>query len=363
VVKINQFIVDIIESKYKDKEISEMILNSPIIKYLDKKTASVNRSSKSRGSFGNLYAIYVLVEDYIKKGFLEKDYSKYEGADFTPLFNRQRELPFGQKLQNHALNHRCNEEFSRYFPELDEVPIIRDPSKGKYWINEKLININGINIAKDIIKIIDKYVELKLANFNSFFDECVHFQKEFKKNPKDAISFIRRQLDPNVDARIFEIVSFCLVKYKHINEKIFFGRTKDSLEEVHIEVFRTGRTNANDGGIDFIMKPLGRIFQVTEELNFKKYFLDIDKLNKYPITFVIKTNLSPEEAFERIIRDAAELYGEGSEIYHKYIECFEELITIPTLEEYLDIIIKNGNVSEFFEELVLQCKVEYNIPD
>lgn len=31
---------------------------------------------------------------------------------------------------------------------------------------------------------------------------------------------------------------------------------------------KTGRTNANDGGIDFVTKPLGRFFQVTETLDF-----------------------------------------------------------------------------------------------
>jgi hypothetical protein len=61
------------------------------------------------------YALYVVVEDYIKKGFFEGkaklSYSKYEGARFIDLFRRQRELPFGAKLQNHALNSRLNEEF------------------------------------------------------------------------------------------------------------------------------------------------------------------------------------------------------------------------------------------------------------
>lgn len=58
-------------------------------------------------------------------------------------------------------------------------------------------------------------------------------------------------------------------------------------------------TNANDGGIDYIMKPLGRVFQVTEVLDFNKYFLDIDKLIHYPITFVIKQDITPEEALRQ----------------------------------------------------------------
>ena len=48
-----------------------------------------------------------------------------------------------------------------------------------------------------------------------------------------------------------------------------------------MKLYKTGRTNANDGGIDFVMKPLGRFFQVTETLDFKKYFLDIDKIETF----------------------------------------------------------------------------------
>jgi hypothetical protein len=91
---------------------------SPLLQYLNIKTRSATRGSKARSSFANIYAIYVLVEDYVIHGFDEQNgYSKYEGAKFTHLLKRQRELPFGSKLQNHALNHRMNEEFRKYFPQ------------------------------------------------------------------------------------------------------------------------------------------------------------------------------------------------------------------------------------------------------
>ena len=91
--------------------------HSQIFQYLNLKTKSANKGSKSRGSFANLYAIYVLVEDYKAKKFDKTNkYKNYEGAKFSDLFKRQRELPFGQKLQNHALNHRMNEEFKKFFP-------------------------------------------------------------------------------------------------------------------------------------------------------------------------------------------------------------------------------------------------------
>ena len=51
----------------------EEVLNaSPLLGYINIKTKSANRGSKARSSFANLYAIYVLVEDYIKVFFEKK---------------------------------------------------------------------------------------------------------------------------------------------------------------------------------------------------------------------------------------------------------------------------------------------------
>lgn len=127
-------IKDYLHSKYG--EAAEQLYSlSNLLQYLVKKTLSANKSAKARGSFANLYAIYVVVEDYITQGFHKKSgYSKYEGAEFTNLMKRQRELPFGQKLQNHALNNRMNDEFFKYFPlkkEESMYPIIRNLSTKK----------------------------------------------------------------------------------------------------------------------------------------------------------------------------------------------------------------------------------------
>lgn len=56
--------------------------------------------------------------------------------------------------------------------------------------------------------------------------------------------------------------------------EVWIGNARNNVEAVTVQLFRTGRTDANDGGIDFVMKPVGRVFQVTETLDFKKYFLD-----------------------------------------------------------------------------------------
>lgn len=57
-----------------------------ILQYLNIKTKAATRGSKSRGSFANLYAIYVLVEDYVNKNFhVTGLYSDYEGAIYSNL--------------------------------------------------------------------------------------------------------------------------------------------------------------------------------------------------------------------------------------------------------------------------------------
>jgi len=96
-------------------------------------------------------------------------------------------------------------------------------------------------------------------------------------------------------------------------------------------LYKTGRTNANDGGIDFVMKPLGRFFQVTETLDVKKYFLDIDKLERYPISFVIKSEQSLSDLLQLLETGARKLYS-VEVIVKKYMACIEEIINIPILK-------------------------------
>ncbi len=60
--------------------------------------------------------------------------SEYDGAMYTELLKRMRKLPFGRKLQNHALNSRMNEEFKKYFHLVQIQPIMRDLNTKRYWI-------------------------------------------------------------------------------------------------------------------------------------------------------------------------------------------------------------------------------------
>ena len=364
-MKRNKFILDILKEHYP-KEYEDVYSKSYLIQYLDKKTNSVGKSSKARPSFANLYAIYVLVEDYLNNGYYNsgKYIKEYEGMIFSNAFKRQRELPFGEKLQNHALNNRCNHEFSKYFNTVtSEVPIVINQSESRYFINEKLllIKISGqvIDISKLIIEIIDRYVELKKEKFDDFFEKCVTFSKSYIYNKKEAIQFIESNLDENADARIFEIISFLICKYYYYTKTVYFGVEKDNIKQYRLSLHKTGRTNANDGGIDFIMQPIGRVFQVTEVLDFKKYFLDIEKLNKFPITFVVKTEQKAKDVMNLIQAQAESMY-EG-EILERYLSCFEEIITLRKLRKYLNVIIEHELLDKFFMDLIKYCSIEYNV--
>jgi hypothetical protein len=345
------------------KNAEEIFEKSQLIQYINEKTRSANRGSKARSSFANLYAIYVILEDYISKGYHQKgDYSKYEGVAYNKLFSRQRELPFGSKLQNHALNNRMNSEFKKYFPSTEFIPILRNETN-RYWFNENLlkvkINQTNFNISLAVIDIIDDYIKTKQDAFQRFIKSCEELQKIENSNPQKVEEYIVGLLAPNVDARLFEIVSYSILKYFYHDQIIIWGFEMDKLNKENLKLYKTGRTNANDGGIDFVMKPLGKFFQVTETLDFKKYFLDIDKIQKYPITFVIKSDEPIKELLAKIKENANRTYLITA-IVDKYMGCIEEVINISILNERFKSAIRQGYLKNILDEIVLQSKVEFN---
>ena len=110
------------------------------------------------------------------------------------------------------------------------------------------------------------------------------------------------------------------------------------------------------------MKPLGKFFQVTETLDFKKYFLDIDKIQKFPITFVIKSDESKEDLLKKIQSNANKSYSIKA-IVEKYMNCIEEVINIPILNIRFKEAIKLGYLNNILHEIVIQSKVEFNYED
>ena len=350
----------------------DILQTSPILGYLNNKTKAANRGSKARGAFANHYALYVIIEDYINNGFADEKtkvpYSKYQGARFSDLLKRQRELPFGAKLQNHALNSRLNDEFKKFYPTIGKQPIVRDVESQRYWIQEDLLQVtirrkDGkdyiYNISRAIIDVIDAYVATKKAAFDEFLEACRQITELGKSDPEKAINFIAQQLRPNVDARVFEIVSYAVLKAKFHRETVWIGKSKNTVSEEFLTLYKTGRTNANDGGIDFVMKPLGRFFQVTETIDVAKYFLDIDKVQRFPITFVVKSDESADQIRSTIRAQAIAKYKIEA-VVDSYMNAIEEVINIKDLIVAFDTVVKSNLLQTVMNEIVVQSKVEFN---
>jgi hypothetical protein len=354
--------IKFILEKYFGENADDVFEKSPFIQYINEKTRSAGRGSKARSSFGTLYALYTIIEDYVKNGFHEKaGYSDYEGAKYSTLLARAITLPFGEKIQNHYFNNRTNSEFKKYFPLTEVLPI--QQTKGRYWINENLLNIKvgtaNFNTATAVIEIIDEYTKIKQDAFQRFVKQCEALRDIENTKPENVEKFIIGLLAPNVDARLFEIVSYSILKFYYHDQTIIWGYKPDKLNTENLKLYKTGRTNANDGGIDFVMQPLGRFFQVTETLDFKKYFLDIDKIQKYPITFVIKSDEEVESLKKKIQDNANKTYSINA-IVEKYMACIEEVINIPMLNIRFIDAVKQGYLNAILDEIILQSKVEFN---
>lgn len=344
-------IENILKSNYKS-EYKKIFDESKLLQYIDTKIRSVGSSPKSRLNIANLYAIYVLIKDY-QKVSQKENYKTYSGSKFTPLLQNVRSLPFGSKMQNHSLNHRCNMEFKK-ISETDKDLIIR--KNQKYKINLEFLIVNKKNISESILGIIKKYVEGRIK----ILDQTVENMKLLKKtkNHDDIIKFFQNMLSFNSDARLFEITSFAILKNYYSDEKIFIGKTKDSLEYKEKILYKTGRTNANDGGIDFVMKPLGNFYQVTESLDFNKYFLDIDKINRYPITFIVKSNETPKNLRKKVLDNAKNTFDE--KVLKLYDDAIEEIINIPILENMLKIILEKNKHELILEDFEIHLRTEFN---
>ena len=266
-----------------------------------------------------------------------------------------------QNIQDYIKD--LNDEFIKYFPTIQLKPILRDTENQRYWIEENLlkvkINEKEFNLAKAILKIIDTYVETKKESFQNFLDACLEIHHLNDSNKLQAYEFIKELIGVSVDARIFEIVSFAILKEKYANESIFIGETLSSVKEESLTLYKTGRTNANDGGIDFVMKPIGRFYQVTETIDVNKYFLDIDKVQKFPITFVIKSDKESNEIKQQIQEQATQKYKVPS-IINKYMSCIEEIINVNDLMNIFNNINENGKIQPVINEIIIQSKVEFN---
>ena len=162
------------------------------------------------------------------------------------------------------------------------------------------------------------------------------------------------------EAGIFEIISYAILKNHYKNIGVYIGYDKESLEKQYLTLYKTGRTNANDGGIDFVMKPLGRFYQVTEVDNYNKYTLDMDKVMHFPITFVIKTVKYRDVIYNELMDYIEEKSGGMEIIKERYINSIEEIITINELKKWLNSL-KPADINELLKDIDLYYRMELNL--
>ena len=346
------FIRDIIKNEYGDNY-QYIYDHSLLIQYLDKKTGAVHGTSKSRRSLGNIYAIYSLLHFYMIEYYeLPDEYRNFNGYNFSVLLKYCKTLYGGVKLQNHSLNNRVNDEFRNKFGREVNDPIINN--NGKYLIHIDYLYVDNYDISKTCCKIVEMYMEL-LSDKDKGLMSVLKQLKELN-NPGEKKRIINELLTEDAEARIFEIISYAILKNHYNNIRVYFGYTQETIMEEQLQLYKTGRTNANDGGIDFVMRPIGRFFQVTEVNNYDKYLLDIDKVMHFPVTFVIKTKRD-KEIVHKELDDYINDRANGMKIIEeRYREAIEEIITINELINWTD-----GLDDEVVDDIIRDIDIYYRL--
>lgn len=353
---IENFVKDILKEEYP-MDFQKVYDNSQLLQYLDKKMKAVHGNCKTRRSLANIYAVYSILHFYQEDFYQDKNgYKEFDGYDYMRLFTYYRNLYGGGKLQNHALNSRVNGEFRNKFSNSKKDLII--VNNGKYLIHIDYIYAENHDISRVCCKIIEKYIELLMKKDHELLKLLSEVQKitdYAKKKMK-----IKELLTEDAEARIFEIISYANLKNHYKNITVYFGYSKDEVREVQLQLYKTGRTNANDGGIDFVMRPIGRFFQVTEVGNYDKYLLDIDKVLHFPITFVIKTKKSREDVREEFEEYISEKTGGMTILEERYRSAIEDVITINELQKWIDEL-DDKDIDGIIRDIDVYYKLEMNM--
>ncbi|MDW7549334.1 hypothetical protein [Pseudoalteromonas peptidolytica] len=318
-------------------------------KFLEFKTRAVKGNSKSRRNWAAVYTISVICEDYVA--------GQKNGSSSTSLLRRIRQKPYGSKLQNHHLDNRLNGEFKKkYRTDLE----IMDIDGSNRQVSEAILGEAGDKpeaVAKFAVDVVATYASIIAKIEIAFLTEISSANTQ-----QDILKTIVKAFNATSDARVFEIVSFAILHLSFKKIKASFSTSSGEIETSPLMLYKTGRTNANDGGIDFVLKPIGKFFQVTEGIDFKKYFLDFDKVNRFPLSFVVKTSLSVDEVQSQIRLKASREMDELK--VELYMSLFEDIYTLNELNDYLRQLSTDNNSIEQLKQIIINCyKLEFSLSD
>ena len=82
-------------------------------------------------------------------------------------------------------------------------------------------------------------------------------------------------------------------------------------------------------------------------------------MQRFPITFVVKSDESVERIRERIGAQAMKQYG-VQKIVRRYMESIEEIINVPDLLAKFTEVRNAGRLGGVIAEIALQSRVEFN---
>lgn len=352
---MREFIEEILRREYKNNY-EAIFNNSPLLQYLDLKMGAVYGNSKTRRSLANIYAIYSILHFYVEDYYNQKEkYKSFVGYPYTKVYSFAKSLYGGDKLQNHGFNNRVNFEFHNRCASNDLIII----DSGRYALHIDFLYVNGIDISKTAVRIIEKYIYLLQEKDNAFMNDLEELKELQTREAK--LKKLITMLTEKSEARVFEIISYAILKNHYKGIQIYWGYTREELQKDVLTLYKTGRTNANDGGIDFVMKPLGRFFQVTEVMeNYDKYLLDIDKVMHFPITFVVKSTKT-KIGIKKDLDDYIQFKSGGmSIIINRYRNAIEEIITINELKEWMNGL-QDADINSVINDIEMYYKLEMNL--
>ena len=98
---------------------------------------------------------------------------------------------------------------------------------------------------------------------------------------------------------------------------------------------------------------------MTETIDVNKYFLDIDKVQRFPITFIVKSDETIEQ-IRAIIRSQAIAKYNIETVVDSYMAAVEEIINVQNLIDAFSHVVQSGQLQAVMDEIVSQSRVEFN---
>lgn len=158
-------------------------------------------------------------------------------------------------------------------------------------------------------------------------------------------------------------MSYAVLKAKYHQETVWIGETKDTVSEEFLILYKNRANECQRRGHRFCHEALGAILPSNgETISVNKYFLDIDKVQRFPITFVVKSDETSDQIRAAIRAQAVTKYKIEA-VVDSYMKAIEEIINVEDLVAAFDTVVKSGQLQTVMDEIVIQSKVEFNYSD